>query len=97
VFIASRAGVPVVPCGLDTFGWSARNRRPSVAVFGDPIRLDRLPSGREGTREGLEIVGDEVLRLWALAREARALGLPAALPTGERRSGAVGAAPARTG
>src|SRR5947208_3723140 len=36
IAIAMRARVAIVPCGLDTFGWSPLNRRPCAVVFGAP-------------------------------------------------------------
>ena len=93
VVVAMRARVPVVPCGLDTFGWSPWTRRPCVAVFGEPLDLSHLPSARRGHREGLELVGDAVLALWRQARAARAAGFPPELPDGACRSGPAAPVP----
>lgn len=87
VVVAMQARVPVVPCGLDTFGWSPWSRRPCVAVFGEPLDLSGLPRGRCGHREGAEIVGDAVVALWRQACAARAGGFPDELPDGARRAG----------
>jgi 1-acyl-sn-glycerol-3-phosphate acyltransferase len=87
ILMAMQAGVPVVPCGLDTFGWSLRNRRPCAAVFGEPIDLGRLATNRRGYREGTEIVGAEIVRLWDQAVEARRAGFPLELGDGARRTG----------
>ena len=87
LMIAMQEGVPVIPCGLDTFGWSPLNRRKCAVVWGEPMRLDDLPRDRKGYAEAAERVGAEIVRLWRLAVEASAAGLPPALPDGSRRSG----------
>jgi 1-acyl-sn-glycerol-3-phosphate acyltransferase len=87
LMIALQEGVPVIPCGLDTFGWSPRNRRKCAVVWGEPMELDGLPRNRKGYAEAGEIVGAEIVRLWRLAAEASAAGLPPELPDGSRRSG----------
>lgn len=87
LMIAMQEGVPVIPCGLDTFGWSPTNRRLCAVVWGDPMRLDDLPRHRKGYAQAAEIVGAEIVRLWRLAAEAAAAGLPAELPDGAKRSG----------
>jgi 1-acyl-sn-glycerol-3-phosphate acyltransferase len=86
LMIAMQEEAPVVPCGLDTFGWSPTNRRPCALVFGEPIELDHLPRNRTGYAEAAELVRTEIVRLWRLAAEAAAAGLPPALPDGTRRS-----------
>jgi 1-acyl-sn-glycerol-3-phosphate acyltransferase len=84
--LALRAGVPVVPCGLDTFGWSRRRRRPCTVVFGEPLRLEGRP-GREGIAEATEMISRAVESAWRTAVEAAEAGRPAALPDGTRRRG----------
>jgi uncharacterized membrane protein len=79
--------VPVIPCGLDTFGWSPRNRRLCAVVWGEPMRVDDLPRNRRGYAEAGERVGEEIVRLWRLAAEACAAGLPPELADGARRGG----------
>jgi hypothetical protein len=78
--LALRGGVPVVPCGLDTCGWSKRSRRPCVAVFGEPIRIDGLPVGREGVELGTRRIAQGVEAARAMAVEASAAGCPAGAP-----------------
>ena len=90
LMIAMQEGAPVVPCGLDTFGWSPANRRLCALVFGGPLDLTPLPRNRAGYAEAARLVGDELLRLWRLAAEAAAAGLPPELPDGTRRSHPVG-------
>ena len=51
------------------------------------MRLDDLPRNRKGYAQAAERVGAEIVRLWRLAVEASAAGLPPALPDGSRRSG----------
>jgi 1-acyl-sn-glycerol-3-phosphate acyltransferase len=87
LMIAMQAGVPVVPLGLDTFGWSPRNRRKCALVWGEPMSVDDLPRNRKGYAEAAERVGTEIVRLWRLAAEASAAGLPEELPDGAHRSG----------
>jgi 1-acyl-sn-glycerol-3-phosphate acyltransferase len=83
--LATRAGVPVVPCGVDAFGWSRANRRPCVAVFGEPIRLEGLPPGREGIDLGTRQIADAVDRAYRLAVAANEAGRPERLEDGARR------------
>ena len=86
LMIAMQEGVPVIPCGLDTFGWSPTNRRKCAVVWGEPIRLDDLPRNRKGYAAAAERVGAEIVRLWRQAAEASAAGLPPELPDGAVRS-----------
>jgi 1-acyl-sn-glycerol-3-phosphate acyltransferase len=86
VAIALIEGVPVVPCGLATFGWSIRNRRPCAVVFGEPITLDDIPRGPGRREEALARVEREIVRLWRLAAEAVAADFPERLPDGTQRS-----------
>ena len=87
LMIALQEGVPVIPCGLDTFGWSLRNRRKCAVVWGEPMDLGGLPRNRKGYAEASETVGAEIVRLWRLAAEASVAGLPPELPDGAKRSG----------
>lgn len=96
LMIAMQEGVPVIPCGLDTFGWSPTNRRQCAVVWGEPMQLDGLPRNRRGYAEAAEIVGAELVRLWRLAAEASAAGLPEELPDGAKR-GEVNPKPSRDG
>lgn len=74
--IAMQEGVPVLPCGLDSFGWSTSNRRACSLVFGEPFWLDDLPCNGRGYKAGSERIGVELARLWEKAREASAAGRP---------------------
>jgi 1-acyl-sn-glycerol-3-phosphate acyltransferase len=87
LMIAMQEGAPVIPCGLDTFGWSPTNRRKCAVVWGEPMRVDDLPRNRKGYAEAADRVGAEIVRLWRLAVEASADGLPPELPDGAKRSG----------
>ena len=40
VTIALKEGVPVIPVGLESFGWTRANRRACCVVWGEPITLD---------------------------------------------------------
>jgi len=87
LMIAMQEGVPVIPCGLDTFGWSPTNRRLCAVVWGEPMSVDDLPRNRKGYAEAAERVGAEIVRLWRIAVAACQAGLPPELPDGARRSG----------
>jgi 1-acyl-sn-glycerol-3-phosphate acyltransferase len=86
LMIAMQEGAPVVPLGLDTFGWSPRNRRPCALVLGEPLDLAHLPRNRKGYTEAGTLVRAEIVRLWRLAAEAAAAGLPPELPDGTKRN-----------
>lgn len=92
LMIAIQEGVPVIPCGVDTFRWSPTNRRRCAVVWGEPISLDGVPRRKAGYEQALEIVGAEIVRLWRLAAAAAAAGLPPELPDGTRRTTAIGPA-----
>jgi 1-acyl-sn-glycerol-3-phosphate acyltransferase len=87
LMIAMQEGVPVIPCAVDTFGWSPRNRRRCAVVWGEPIDVSDLPRNRRGYAEAAERVGAEIVRLWRQAAEAVAAGLPPELPDGTRATG----------
>jgi len=82
--LAIQEGVPVVPCGIDTFGWSLRNRRTCCVVWGEPLELDFPRSGR-GYKEGTAVLEERVFALWRTAAEAVADGFPETLANGLRR------------
>jgi 1-acyl-sn-glycerol-3-phosphate acyltransferase len=83
--LATRAGVPVVPCGVDSYGWSKTRRRPCVAFFGAPITLEGLPPGREGIDLGTKQIGEAVDRAYQAAVAANEAGRPVRLAGGSRR------------
>jgi 1-acyl-sn-glycerol-3-phosphate acyltransferase len=83
--VAIQEDVPIVPGGIDTFGWSLRNRRICCVVWGEPIRLD-LPRTGKGYKEGAAVVEELVTALWRTAAQAAADGFPATLPDGSRRA-----------
>ena len=85
--LALRAGVPVVPCGIDTHGWSKATPRPCVAVFGEPLRLDGLPPGREGVGLGTARIARALDDAHRAAVAANAMGRPRQLEDGARRRG----------
>ena len=90
--IAIQEGVPLVPCGLDTFQWSLKNRRKCAIVWGEPIDLSGLPRNGKGYKEGAAVADEAILGLWRQAAEAVVAGLPEALPDGARRTGPLSAA-----
>jgi len=84
--IAMQENVPIVPCGLETYGWSFRRPRRCAVVWGQPIVLADLPRSRNGTAEATQRISAEIVRLWRLAAEAVATGFPPALSDGTPRS-----------
>lgn len=84
--IAMQEGVPILPLGLETFGWSFGRPKRCAAVWGSPILLDDLPRSREGTTEATDRIRTEIVHLWRLAGEAVASGFPPVLSDGTRRS-----------
>jgi 1-acyl-sn-glycerol-3-phosphate acyltransferase len=86
--IALQEGVPIIPCGIYSFGWTRNNRMPCALVWGNPIDVSGLPRAGRGYKQAAEILAKEIVRLWRLAGEAIAAGFPEQLPDGSRRSGA---------
>ena len=82
--LALRAGVPVVPCGLDTRGWSKKQPRPCTVVFGEPIVFEP-GSGRERIAAATERIAQEVEQTWRAAVAANEAGRPEQLADGTRR------------
>ncbi len=83
--VAIQEGVPVVPVGIDAFGWSLRNRRPFAVAFGEPMDLSGFPRNGRGYKEASAVVDAEILRLWRLAAQAVADDLPDRLRDGTPR------------
>ena len=96
VMIAVQEGVPVVPCGLYSFGWGLRQRRPCALVWGETVDLSSYARSGRGYREAAQVVGEEITRLWRLAAEAVAAGFPPELEDGSKRSGLVPPSAPRT-
>jgi 1-acyl-sn-glycerol-3-phosphate acyltransferase len=84
--IAMKERVPIIPIGIETFGWSRKNRRACCVVYGDAMRFDGLPCNGQGYKAAAEILRLEILRLWRQAAEALAAGFPPNLPDGASRS-----------
>ena len=84
--VAIQESVPIVPCGLATYGWSLDRPRRCAVVWGEPIRVADLSKGRDGRAEATELIRTEVARLWELAAEAVADAFPAVLSDGTTRS-----------
>jgi len=85
VMIAVQEEVPIVPVAIDSFGWRMSNRRPCCVVWGDPISLEGLPRTGKGYKEGAAILEAEITRLWRIAAQTVADGLPPELPDGTKR------------
>ena len=96
VMIAIQEGVPIVPCGLYSFGWGLRQRRPCALVWGEPMDVSGYPRSGRGYREAAQIVGEEITRLWRLAGDAVGGGFPPVLADGSKRSRPVPATRTRT-
>ena len=77
--------VPVIPCGVESFGWSLKNRRACCVVYGQPVVFDGLQANGRGYKRAAAIIRLEILRLWRQAAEAVAARGPAVLPDGTRR------------
>ena len=86
--IAIQEGVPLVPCGLDTFQWSLQNRRQVRHRLGRADRPARRCRGTaRATRRARPSLDEAILGLWRQAAEAVVAGLPDELPDGARRTG----------
>ena len=83
--IAMQEGVPVIPCGVEAFGWSLRNPRPFAVVFGEPMDLSPFSANGRGYKEAAGVIEAELVRLWRLAAEAVAGGFPDRLRDGTSR------------
>ena len=83
--IALQEGVPIIPCGIYSFGWTRKNHMPCAVVWGDPMELSTMPKSGRGYKRAAELVGDELRHLWRQAGEAIAAGFPETLPDGARR------------
>jgi len=83
--VAIQEGVPVVPVGIDAFGWSLRNPRPFAVAIGEPMDLSAFPHNGRGYKEAAGIVEAELLRLWRLSAQAVADGFPDRLRDGTPR------------
>jgi 1-acyl-sn-glycerol-3-phosphate acyltransferase len=89
MMIAMQEGVPVVPCGVYSFGWTRKNHKPCCVVWGDPIDLSPIPRSGRGYRRAAELVGDEIRHLWRQAGHAIDDGFPDRLADGARRSASI--------
>ena len=87
LLIALAERVPVVPCSVDTFGWSPLNRRRCAVVFGEPLPFEGLPRGRAGYDQAGRAVEAAIVALWRQAVGAVRDGFPEVLADGARRSG----------
>jgi 1-acyl-sn-glycerol-3-phosphate acyltransferase len=90
VAIAMNENVPVIPTGVESFGWSRKNRRACCVVYGAPMTFEGIPRNGRGYREATELLADEIYRLWRQAAEAIAAGRPPELPDGTPRTGIPG-------
>jgi 1-acyl-sn-glycerol-3-phosphate acyltransferase len=89
VMIAMNENVPLVPVGVESFGWSRKNRRPCCVVFGEPMRFEGIPHNGRGYKEATELMRVEIVRRWRQAAEARVAGFPEELPDGTPKTPAM--------
>ena len=87
LMIAMQEGVPVIPCGLDTFGWSPLEPAQMRCRLGRADEARRPAAQSQGLRGGRRARRRGDRPLWRLAAEVSAAGLPPELPDGSRRSG----------
>ncbi|MGH3000805.1 MAG: lysophospholipid acyltransferase family protein, partial [Gaiellaceae bacterium] len=75
--VALNEDVPVV-CGAihGSQSWKIGNFAPISIVWGEPMRLEGLPSGSKGYREASELIRAELHRLWSWLVEQHAAGRP---------------------
>ena len=83
--IGIKEGVPVVPVGIETFGWTRKNRRACCVVYGEPMIFSGITSNGRGYKEAAEILRLEILGLWRQAGEAVIAGFPSTLSDGTLR------------
>jgi 1-acyl-sn-glycerol-3-phosphate acyltransferase len=83
--IAMKEDVPVIPCAVESFRWSRRNRRACCVVYGEPIVIDGIEANGRGYKEAAELIRVELLRLWRQAADAVADRFPPELPDGTQR------------
>lgn len=83
--IAIKEAVPVIPVGIETFGWSRRNRRACCVVYGEPIDFSRITRNGTGYKAATETLRLEILRLWRQAADAADAKFPPTLPDGTQR------------
>jgi 1-acyl-sn-glycerol-3-phosphate acyltransferase len=83
--IAIKERVPVIPCGIESFGWSFRNRRACCVVYGQPMSFEGIEATGRGYKRAATILRAEIVRLWRQAAEAVAAGFPLELSDGTRR------------
>jgi len=82
-YVSLREGVPIIPCAIDSVGWSSRrNRRSCCVVFGEPMTFSDLNCSPDGYREATNRLRAELVRLFALALEATESGFPPQLSDG---------------
>jgi len=83
--IALKEDVPIIPCGVESFGWSRRNRRACCVVYGEPMTFPGIEANGRGYKQASELVRREIVKLWRQAGEAVKAGFPLELPDGTRR------------
>jgi 1-acyl-sn-glycerol-3-phosphate acyltransferase len=83
--IAIKEQVPVIPCAVESFQWSLRNRRACCVVYGEPISFQGVEANGRAYKRAAEEIRLEIVRLWRQAAEAVAAGFPLELADGTRR------------
>lgn len=63
--VAMLEHVPVIPVAIHgSQGFGVRNRTHVSLAWGTPMRLEGLPKGGKGYREGSQLIADEIRKLW---------------------------------
>jgi 1-acyl-sn-glycerol-3-phosphate acyltransferase len=94
--VAVQESVPVVCAAIHgSQTWKIGNFAPVSIAFGEPMRLDGLPRGSKGYREGSRLIEEEMNRLWSWLRDQHEAGRPkGAVPPGTPEQLPAGATPA---
>ena len=75
----------MIPCAVESFQWTMRNRRACCVVYGEPISFQGVAANGRAYKQAAEQVRVEILRLWRQAAGAVAAGFPLELADGTRR------------
>ena len=75
--VALNEDVPVIPAAIHgSQHWKLGNFKPVSVVWGEPLRLEGLPSGSKGYREASALIQAELHRLWTWLVDQHAAGRP---------------------
>jgi 1-acyl-sn-glycerol-3-phosphate acyltransferase len=75
--VALNEDVPVICAAIHgSQSWKVGNFHPVSIVWGEPMRLEGMPTGSKGYREASALIEAELHRLWAWLVELHAAGRP---------------------